>query len=182
MDDRDGTVDGLQTAQDRQHDRVVASEADDARVLPAICKSQHEGEDGDSGGKGVGPWGEAPTLLRCRMVEDLAISLLHLLKGMGSIEWGDGHVATVNLGGWSAKRECGCVLFWGLLGNLQSPGLAHRDPPPRRCCSSVPSSRARSRHGCLWGRSGRQADRTSMCHRGSPGWPHLGADCGGGGG
>lgn len=71
MDDGDRPVDSLERPQNREHDRVVAAERDNPWVSPAV---------------------------RCigLVVEDLSVALFHLLKGMGSIEWSDGHVSAID--------------------------------------------------------------------------------------
>lgn len=73
MDDADGSIDGLQRAQDGQDDAVVATHGDDARVGPGIGR-------------------------RRRVVEDLAVALLHLLERVLRIEWGDWDIAAIDLG------------------------------------------------------------------------------------
>lgn len=71
MNHRNRPINTLQRAQDRQHDGMVTAQTDDTWVSPFVRR--------------VG-W----------MVQDLAVSLLHLLEGMRCVEGCDGDVAAVD--------------------------------------------------------------------------------------
>lgn len=71
VNNRDGAVHRLQRPQDRQDDRVISTQTDDAGMLPSL------------GNIGL-------------MVQHLSISLFHLLEGMRRVEWGDGNITAVD--------------------------------------------------------------------------------------
>ena len=84
MNDRYRSVHGFERSQDWQYDGVVASQADNARMLPVVS-------------------------IRCWMIEDLPVALLHLFEGVSSIKRSNGYIAAVNLSCiqylWSGSRQ-----------------------------------------------------------------------------
>lgn len=104
---RDGTVRRLQRPQNRKNNRVIATQTDNPRMGPSAPRAR--------GG----------------MVQDLAISLLHLLEGVGCVEGCDRDVTAVD------DAESFFEGVYAPYGVIASAFLF-----PRRACANAPGAEA----------------------------------------
>lgn len=106
--DGDLTISGMDRPEKRQHDRVVATEGDNARVVFSVSRNRNKRLAGD---RVVTERGERLTL------EQLLVAILDLLDGILVVVRGDRNIAAVN--DLEACAE-GVDLEWDVVASVQS--------------------------------------------------------------
>lgn len=143
------SINRLQRPQNREHNRVISPQTDDPGMFPPIL-----------------------SVVCRRMVQDLSVSLFHLLEGVRSVEGCYRDISAVDL----LRESVGIVLRICISASLLQFAIPPRtDLPPRRYYSFVLSSPVQIPRGCLVARNVRQAGMRSRCHMGSLGRRYLAA-------